>query len=79
MKRTILVLTFVAIFLGVSITSVTAADPVQTITVDYSAGAGLDSENGAVHIQIPPNAWYISFSLRYAPNGPPSPTGPAPG
>jgi hypothetical protein len=68
MKRTILVLTLVAVFLGVGTTLAVAADATQTVSVIAGAGASVDSDNGAVHIQLPPDAWSDNFKLRFAPN-----------
>ena len=67
MKRTILVLTLVTLFLSVGATGVLAADTAQTVSIGGSTGGYFDSSDGAVHIQIPANAWGGDFTLRYIP------------
>ncbi len=68
MKRTILVLTLVALFLSVGATGVLAADTMETVTISGSSGGFFDSSSGLVHLQIPANAWGGDFALTYTPD-----------
>src|SRR5512133_2197261 len=65
MKRTKLALTLVAVLLGVCSSIAMAADDTLTVRVYAGLGAYLDSNNGVVHIEMPPNAAGDNFSLRY--------------
>src|SRR5512138_3395897 len=78
MKRTILVVALMAVFLSTSATIAMAGDDTLTVRVVAGLGAYLDSNNGVVHIEMPPNAADDSFSLRYTPRTPADfPTHPA--
>ncbi len=69
MKRTILALTLVAVFLSVGTTISTAAETnTQTVPIAGAMGGYLDSNDGTVHIQIPPGAVDGNFTLRFTPN-----------
>ncbi len=68
MRRTILVLALVAIFLSIGATAAVAAEPTQSVAVLTSAGAYVTSSNGAVTLSVPPNALSANFELRFAPN-----------
>ena len=78
MKRTILVLTLVAIFLSVGTTVAVAADATQSVAVLAGTGANITSDNGAVNIFFPPNSLSANYRVRFAPNtGSNFPTRPA--
>ncbi len=68
MRRAILVLTLAAVFLGLGSAIALAADTTQTIPVVTGMGAFFDSDNGAVHIDMPPDASSENFKLKYTPN-----------
>ncbi len=68
MRRTVLVLTLLAVFLSIGATTAVAADPTQFVVVVVSTGAYVTSSNGAVTLSVPPYALSANFQLRFAPN-----------
>ncbi len=68
MRRAILVLTLAAVFLGLGSAIALAADTAQTISVVSGMGSFVNSDNGAVHIDVPSNASSDNFKLRFTPN-----------